>query len=114
MQTKGSDNNLQNKNIIRIGVITALILLIPFLAMQFNWAVPDPGSSTSEQINWSLSDFIIMGTLIFGTGLAYELLASKVENTKQRAILALVLLTVFFLVWAELAVGVFGTPFAGS
>lgn len=79
---------------------TAFILLIPYVAMQF----------TSE-VNWGLFDFIIAGIVLFSFGFAYEALSLRVKN---RFALAAVLLLIFLLVWAELAVGVFGTPFAGS
>ena len=63
---------------------------------------------------WTLSDFVIGGFLLFVLGLEIELVRSKVQNKNKRyAILALVLFA-FVLIWAELAVGLFGTPFAGS
>lgn len=63
---------------------------------------------------WTLSDFVIGGFLLFVLGLGIELVRSKVQNKNKRyALLALVLFT-FVLIWAELAVGLFGTPFAGS
>jgi len=66
------------------------------------------------QFPWTLSDFVIGGFLLFVLGLGIELVRSKVQNKNKRyALLALVLFT-FVLIWAELAVGLFGTPFAGS
>ena len=63
---------------------------------------------------WTLSDFVIGGFLLFVLGLGIELVRSKVQNKNKRyALLALVLFA-FVLIWAELAVGLFGTPFAGS
>jgi hypothetical protein len=88
------------RSIAFIGLATVLLLTIPLIAMQF-----------TEEVDWKLNDFVIMGALLFGTGLTYELVARK---TKRRGLLALVLAGIFFLIWAELAVGVFGTPFAGS
>ena len=94
-----------SKSITRVAAVTALILLLPYLAMQFNWQMPDPGSSTPGGVNWSLSDFIIMGTLIFITGLMIELAAKKMGKYRTVSIAAVVLL--FLWLWAELAVGVF-------
>jgi hypothetical protein len=85
------------KNIIRIAFATALLLLIPLLA---KWP-------------WTRSDFVIMGILIFGTGTAYEVIVKKIGK-KHRVFIGIFLLIVFILIWAELAVGLFGTPFAGS
>ena len=63
---------------------------------------------------WTLSDFVIGGFLLLVLGLGIELVRSKVQNKNKRyALLALVLFA-FVLIWAELAVGLFGTPFAGS
>jgi hypothetical protein len=91
------------KNMVRVVLVTALLLMIPWVAIQF-----------SGEVNWDLTDFAVMGGLLLGTGFTYELVASKVSNATQRAIFAALLLLIFLLIWAELAVGVFGTPFAGS
>nr|WP_237612875.1 hypothetical protein [Pedobacter glucosidilyticus] len=88
--------------IIILGVVGA-ILLIPFIAMQF----------TSE-VDWSLFDFILMGILLTGTGLLIELVIRKIKTNPQRLIVLGVILLGFFLIWVELAVGIFGSPFAGS
>lgn len=67
----------------------------------------------SESVNWSLYDFAIMGILLLGTVLLCEFTLRKVKSTKNRIIICLVILLVFMLLWAELAVGIIGTPFAG-
>lgn len=88
---------------LKITTIVAFMLLIPFVAMQFTTAV-----------NWSLFDFIIAGALLFGTGLLMHFAWRKAKNKQYRYLLITVILLVLCIVWAELAVGVFGTPFAGS
>jgi len=93
----------KNKRLIGIVLTVAVLLLIPLIAMQF----------TSE-VNWSLSDFIVGGVLLLGTGLLCELVLRKVHTLKYRIIICAVILIALFLIWAELAVGIFGTPFAGS
>jgi hypothetical protein len=55
-----------------------------------------------------------MGVLLLGTGLMCELVMRKVKKKQHRIALCLALLAALFIVWAELAVGIFGTPFAGS
>lgn len=92
-----------NKRLVGILLSVAFLLLIPLIAMQF----------TSE-VNWTLSDFVIMGILLFGTGLLCELVLRTVKKKSHRLILCFTILAILVLVWAELAVGVFGTPFAGS
>nr|WP_294669711.1 hypothetical protein [uncultured Fluviicola sp.] len=59
-------------------------------------------------------DFLVMGILLLGTGSVCELVLRTVEKRTNRLILCLAALGVFILVWMELAVGIFGTPFAGS
>ena len=93
----------QNRRFIGILLTVAFILLIPLTAMQF----------TSE-VDWSLFDFVIMGGLLLSTGILCELVLRNVKSLKSRIILIAVLLVALFLIWAELAVGIFGTPFAGS
>ena len=55
-----------------------------------------------------------MDRLLLGTGLMCELVMRKVSSIKYRVAICGVLLAVFILIWIELAVGIFGTPFAGS
>ena len=88
--------------IIILGVVGA-ILLIPFIAMQF-----------TTEVDWSLFDFVLMGVLLTGTGLLSELAIRKIKTNPQRLIVLGVILLTFFLIWVELAVGIFGSPFAGS
>ena len=63
--------------------------------------------------HWTLSDFIIMGTLMFIIGLALDFTVRKVTK-KYRVIACIIIVIIFLLIWAELAVGIFGSPFAGS
>ena len=94
---------LQNKRLTGILLAVAGILAIPLIAMQF-----------TAEVNWSLSDFVIMGILLTGTGLIAELVLRKVRKPKNRFLLIAAILILLFLIWAELAVGIFGSPFAGS
>ena len=83
--------------------MVGLLLIIPLIAMQL-----------TDEVEWSLFDFIIMGTLLLITGLMGEIIFKKVKKYKYRVILYVVVAITFLLIWAELAVGIFGTPFAGS
>ena len=93
----------QNKRFIAIVLTVALLLLIPLIAMQF-----------TDEVNWTLPDFVIMGILLLGTGLMCELVIRKIKKTGYRIVLIGAALLGFLLIWLELAVGIFGTPFAGS
>lgn len=81
----------------------AMLLLIPLIAMQF-----------TPEVLWTSSDFVIMGFLLLGTGLLIELIFRRFKKLQSRLFLGVVVLLAFLLIWAELAVGVFGTPWAGS
>jgi len=93
----------QNKRLMLILAGVPSLLLIPLIAMQF-----------SKEVDWKILDFIIMGVLLLGTGLLFELVLRKVKSTKGRILLCGAVLLVFLLIWVELAVGIFGTPFAGG
>jgi len=93
----------QNKRLTGIVLTVVILLLIPLIAMQF----------TSE-VDWKLPDFVIMGILLLGTGLLCEFVMRKVKWIENRVLIIGAILVVLFLIWAELAVGIFGTPFAGS
>lgn len=92
-----------NKRLTIIFSVIAGILALQLIAMQF-----------SDEVNWSVSDFVIAGVLLSGTGLLIELVISKVRGTGYRLAICAVVLLALLIVWAELAVGIFGTPFAGS
>jgi hypothetical protein len=93
----------QNKRLAGIVLTVAILLLIPFLAMQF-----------TNEVNWSVSDFMVAGVLLLGTGLLCELVMRKVKNIKTRLAICGVILLALMIIWIELAVGIFGSPFAGS
>ena len=88
---------------IKILPIVGLLLLIPLIAMQL-----------TDEVNWSFFDFIIMGTLLTITGLLIGIILKKVKSYKYKKVLIVTILLIFLLIWAELAVGLFGTPFAGN
>lgn len=94
---------MKNKRLIIILIVVAVILTIPLVAMQF-----------TTEVNWSLFDFAVAGILLLGTGLVIELILRNVKLLKHRILFSVIVLFILFLVWAELAVGLFGTPFAGS
>lgn len=94
---------MKNKRLIGIIITVAILLLIPALAMRF-----------TGEVNWTAIDFVVAGVLLMGTGLLIELALRKVRSFRSRLAFCAVILVGLFLVWAELAVGLFGTPFAGS
>jgi hypothetical protein len=94
---------MKNKRLLLILALIAVILLTPLIAMQF-----------TKEVNWDSADFIIMAVLLLTTGLVCEFILRKFKTFKSRILICGVVLFLFFLIWAELAVGIFGSPFAGS
>ena len=94
---------MQNKRPIRIALITLFILLIPFIAMQF-----------TNEVQWTIADFIIAGGLLFFAGLAIETVTRRIKNKTYMVVLLVAIFSILILIWIELAVGIFGTPFSGN
>jgi len=65
-------------------------------------------------LDWNIFDFLIIGLLILFFSIAINLILNHLISSKLRLILILMLVILFLLIWAELAVGVFGTPFSGT
>ena len=87
---------MKNKRPIIIVLATAVLLLIPLIAMQF-----------TNEVNWSLADFIVAAGLLLGTGFLCDLILRKVKAVKHQVALCLVCVAALLYVWAELAVGIF-------
>ena len=94
---------MHNKRHIIFLLISLFLLLIPLIAMQF-----------SDEVNWTTTDFIIAGALLFGAGLISEIVMRKIKNIKYKMGLLGAILIIIILIWIELAVGIFGTPFSGN
>lgn len=94
---------MKNKRLIILLFSVVILLFIPIIAMQF-----------TDEVDWKIADFIIMGVLLMSTALACEWVLRKLKSLNTRILICGVILLAFFLIWAELAVGIFGSPFAGS
>jgi hypothetical protein len=92
-----------NLTLIKRTLSPLLLLLIPLF-----------GNIFSNQVNWSLFDFIVMGFLLVLTGLSIHFILEKVRNKTFRIVHIIFVLIIFLMIWAELAVGVFGSLIAGS
>ncbi|QQS32134.1 MAG: hypothetical protein IPM50_10675 [Acidobacteriota bacterium] len=92
-----------SKRLIFLIAAAAVLLAIPAIAMIF-----------TAEVNWTALDFVVGGVLLFGTGILCELALRLLQKTSHRMIACAVILLALFIIWAELAVGIVGTPFAGS
>ena len=94
---------MKNKRIFGIILAVTLLLMIPFVTMQF-----------SDEVKWTLLDFVTAACLLLGAGFLGDLIIRKVKMMKYKVLLCGALVVCLMLVWVELAVGIFGTPFSGS
>jgi hypothetical protein len=62
------------RSVVRVPLATALILLVPLVAMRI-----------TDEVDWSLADFAVAAALLGGTGLLLELAARKPGKIVHRA-----------------------------
>ena len=90
-------NNSQPEGRINLYVwvilVTLGLLSVPLVAMLI-----------SDEVAWSFGDFVAMGSMIVVTGSLIVWMADGLSK-KQAIIGGLVVLSVFFFLWAELSVG---------
>lgn len=77
--------------------IPVALLMLPLIAMQF-----------TQEVDWGLFDFILMGALMGIVGGGIELAVSLSQNTRYRVAAVLALLAGFMMIWVNLAVGIIG------
>ena len=75
----------------------AVLLLLPLLAMQ-----------VSDEVQWGPLDFVVMGALLFGTALAFDLAVRRSGSWTYRLAAGVALAAAFLLIWINLAVGIIG------
>jgi ABC-type Mn2+/Zn2+ transport system permease subunit len=94
---------VKNKRLTGILLTSSLLLFVPLIAMQF-----------TDEVNWKVLDFVIAGALLLSSGLIIEFVIRRVKQSRSRIIMIITIVALLLLIWAELAVGIFGTPFSGS
>ncbi|WP_157970093.1 hypothetical protein [Pelagibacterium sediminicola] len=75
-----------------------LVLLIPLVLTIRDGGVDGRGW------DWAPGDFLVMGALLFATGLALDLAWRKLKDPVFRALACAGIVVLLVLVWAELAV----------
>ena len=86
--------NKTRRNLFIFGTITLLILTIPLVAMQY-----------TNEVNWTIGDFIFAGVLLFGSGAFYEFVSRNMQNPRRKLFVGLVVIFFVLLVWAGAATG---------
>ena len=92
-----NQENAENRWRLAIWGAAALLLLLPLVAMQF-----------TKEVNWTLSDFAVFGTMLVVACGTYELAARTTTNSPYRAAVGVAVVAAFILVWINLAVGIIG------
>ena len=91
---------MQNKRLIIVFLVLSFLLLIPLIAMQF-----------TDEVNWTIIDFVIAGGLLFGAGVISEIVLRKINSLNHKVGLLSAILIIVILIWIELAVGILGSLF---
>lgn len=73
------------------------LITIPLVGMQF-----------SAEVVWSIFDFGIAWTMIFGAGFTFQLISSKAENSAYKIATGLAAFTSLAVLWVNGAVGIIG------
>ncbi len=81
-----------------VAFATSAILVAPLVIMQF-----------TNEVNWGILDFIVMGILLFCTGLAYVLISRISESIAYRTAVGVAVVAGLLLIWINLAVGIIGS-----
>lgn len=108
MKAEAISKSTGRKHAARIAIIVGLILLIPLVLTLLGDGIDGQGW------NWKPGDFVFGFVMLFGTGLLLDYAARKLAKPSHRIIACIAIVIAFLLIWAELAVGIIGTPFAGS
>ncbi|MEM6878889.1 MAG: hypothetical protein AAF544_10040 [Bacteroidota bacterium] len=67
-----------------------------------------------DEVNWAIGDFLMMGVLLLAFGLLLNLCIRRINKSQYHKWIYAGIFLLFLLAWAELAVGLFGAPFAES
>lgn len=84
--------------ILRVTIVVTGLLLIPLIAQIY-----------TDEVNWTIIDFLVAGSLLFGTGYAYILISRLSKNIVYRVALGLALASTLLLIWSNFAVGIIGS-----
>lgn len=84
------------RSLLAVLLVTALLLLVPLVAMQF-----------TPEVSWGPVDFLAAAVLLAGAGTGIVLANAWLERRAYKLLAAAAVILVTALVWAELAVGLF-------
>lgn len=93
----------QARRLVIFLLIVAALLCLPLIGM-----------ALTTEVNWNFADFAVAGSLLVGTAIGIEFILRVVRKPTHRILLAMSALAAILFIWVELAVGLFGSPLAGS
>ena len=91
--------NYQKIYLIIFGFLLSIILLLNFI---------------SDEFDWNIFDFIVLIIMMIFTAALFEIATRTAKTKKNQKILFILITIIFLLIWAELGVGFFDSPFAGD
>jgi bacteriorhodopsin len=83
------------RSIIRILIGVGVILLVPAIAMQF-----------TDEVRWTPFDFLAAAALLISSGLVFVYLSARTNDIRHKAAIGVVVATVLFVIWLQLAAGI--------
>jgi hypothetical protein len=89
---------VSRKKIFHLALFTGCALMLPLIA-----------NRVSDEFSWKILDFVACGVLVFGCGLAYQLVTSNPVGIAYKAAAGIAIIAAFLLVWVNLAVGIIGS-----
>lgn len=95
MSIRTNNMNLRKNGFLWVATLTVVVLLIPLILMQF-----------TDEVNWAIGDFVVMGCILSGMGSLLVLVSRRVHQNYKVAVASLIVASAVYL-WAELAVGIF-------
>ncbi len=84
-------------------LLATVLLFIPMVAMLL-----------THEVIWSWGDFAVAAFLLYGQVFLADWIWSRLSSMRDRLLIIGAILILLLALWLELAVGVFGSPFAGS
>lgn len=90
------------KSVLMLFTGVCLMMCVPLMAMYF-----------TEEVRWGVGDFVLAGSLLFATALSVYYIIVTIKGRLLRRVLIIGVIMLLIIIWLELAVGIFGSPFAG-
>lgn len=94
--------------------LKAKAIIIVFGSVLFILGLIALATLLSDEVRWGPEDFLMAGVMLFGLGILSALAMKYISKKSTRIIVIVLGVSMVLLLWVELAVGIFGSPFAGN